>query len=160
MSDTVSKNLILCYLIWSLQKLHQIGTLIILIFFFLKKFIYLFLVALSLWAAQGLSLVVASRGYSSFRCTGFSLWWLLLLQSTAVGVGFRSCGLQAWLLHDTWDPPALGIELVSPALPAFPSTVPPRKYDSHFLNEETEAFIQGCTANKQQNHDLKQFGPA
>ena len=59
-----------------------------------------------------------------------------------------------------WDPPGLGAGPVSPALPALPSTVPPGKYVSHFLNEETEAFIQGCTANKQQNHDLKQFGPA
>ena len=30
----------------------------------------------------GVSLAVASGGYSSLRCTGFSLWWLLLLQST------------------------------------------------------------------------------
>ena len=29
-------------------------------------------------AASGLSLVVASGGYSLLRCTGFSLWWLLL----------------------------------------------------------------------------------
>ena len=29
-----------------------------------------------------LSLVVASRGYSSLRRLGFSLWWLLLLRST------------------------------------------------------------------------------
>ena len=33
-------------------------------------------------AAHGLSPVVASRGYSSLWCTGFSLRWLLLLQST------------------------------------------------------------------------------
>ena len=33
-------------------------------------------------AARGLSLVAASEGYSSLRCAGFSLWWLLLLQST------------------------------------------------------------------------------
>ena len=33
-------------------------------------------------AAHGLSLVAASGGYSSLRCTGFSLWWLLLLRST------------------------------------------------------------------------------
>ena len=29
-----------------------------------------------------LSLVAASRVYSSLWCAGFSLWWLLLLQST------------------------------------------------------------------------------
>ena len=33
-------------------------------------------------AACGLSLVVASGGYSSLWCLGFSLWWLLMLRST------------------------------------------------------------------------------
>ena len=33
-------------------------------------------------AAHGLSLVAASGGYSSLRCTGFSLRWLPLLRST------------------------------------------------------------------------------
>ena len=33
-------------------------------------------------AAHRLSLVVASRGCSLLRCTGFSLRWLLLLRST------------------------------------------------------------------------------
>ena len=41
-------------------------------------------------AVRGLSLVAASRGYSSLRCVGFSLQWLLLLRST----GPRVCGLQ------------------------------------------------------------------
>ena len=36
-------------------------------------------------AACGLSLVVASRGYSSLQCAGFSLWWLLLLGARALG---------------------------------------------------------------------------
>ena len=46
--------------------------------------------------ACGLSLGVASRGYSSLLCTGFSLQWLLLLQSTGSRqVGFSSCGTQA-----------------------------------------------------------------
>ena len=44
----------------------------------------------------GLSLVAASRGYSSMWCTGFSLWWLLLLQSTGSRrVRFSSCGSRA-----------------------------------------------------------------
>ena len=44
-------------------------------------------------AAHGLSLVAASRGHSSLRCTGFSLRWLLLLQSTGSRhAGFSSCG--------------------------------------------------------------------
>ena len=47
-------------------------------------------------AARGLSLLVASGGYSSLWCTGFSLWWLLLLQSTGSRhAGFTSCGTQA-----------------------------------------------------------------
>ena len=47
--------------------------------------IYLFIYVWLRWvfvAARGLSLVVASGGYSSLRCAGFSLQWLLLLQST------------------------------------------------------------------------------
>ena len=47
-------------------------------------------------AACALSLAAASRGYSSLRCVGFSLWWLLLLQSTGSRhMGFSSCGSRA-----------------------------------------------------------------
>ena len=47
-------------------------------------------------AAHGLSLVVASGGYSSLRCAGFSLRWLLLLRGTGSRrVGFSSCSTQA-----------------------------------------------------------------
>ena len=53
-------------------------------------------------AVHGLSLVVASGGYSLLWCTGFSLRWPLLLQSTrsrrvgfsSCGAGFSSCGLR------------------------------------------------------------------
>ena len=46
----------------------------------------------------GFSLVVASRGYSSLRCMGFSLWWLLLLWSTGSRhAGFSSCS--TWALE-------------------------------------------------------------
>ena len=56
-------------------------------------------------AARGLSLVAASGGYSSLWCAGFSLRWLLLLWSTALGVqtsvvvahGLSSCG--SWVLE-------------------------------------------------------------
>ena len=51
-------------------------------------------------AARGLSLVAASRGYSSLWCAGFSLQWLLLLRSTGSRhAGFSSCGslAQSWL---------------------------------------------------------------
>ena len=47
-------------------------------------------------AACGLSLVAVRGGYSSLQCAGFSLRWLLLLQSTGSRhAGFRSCGMQA-----------------------------------------------------------------
>ena len=48
---------------------------------------YLFLFSFFFWlhwvfvAAHGLDLVVASEGYSSLRCAGFALQWLLLLWS-------------------------------------------------------------------------------
>ena len=62
-------------------------------------------------AACGLSLVAASRGYSSLRCAGFSLWWLLLLQSTGSRcTGFSSCGMwaqQLWLRDQGSNPCAL-----------------------------------------------------
>ena len=51
------------------------------VFFFLFKFIYLFI-----FGCVG----------SSLLCVGFSLWWLLLLQSMALGCeGFSSCGSRA-----------------------------------------------------------------
>ena len=52
-------------------------------------------------AARGLSPVAASGGYSSLRCTGFSLRWPPLLRSTrSRRTGFSSCGTRAqqlWL---------------------------------------------------------------
>ena len=61
----------------------------ILFFFFLKVilnlFIYLFIYFWLCWvfvSVRGLSLVVASRGHSSSRCTGLSLSRPLLLRST------------------------------------------------------------------------------
>ena len=66
--------------------------------FFFFKFIYLFLGLRWVFvAAGGLCLAVASGGYSSLRwCAGFSLRWLLVLQTTGSRrAGFSSCGLQA-----------------------------------------------------------------
>ena len=41
------------------------------------------------------ALAVVSRGCSLLQCMGFSLWWLLLLQSTGSRqMGFRSCSLK------------------------------------------------------------------
>ena len=72
---------------------------------FLKKLMYLFsfgCVGSSL-LHTGFSLVVASRGYSSLWCAGFSLQWLLLLRAWALGTrasvvvarGLSSCGMWA-----------------------------------------------------------------
>ena len=73
-------------------------------------FIYLFLIYLFiyLWlhwvfiALHQLSLVAASGDSSALRCAGFSLRWLLLLQTTGSRhPGFSSCGTRAqqlWLM--------------------------------------------------------------
>ena len=62
---------------------------------------YLFIYLWLCWvfvAAHGLFLVAASGGYSSLWCAGFSLRWLLLLQSTGSRrAGFSSCG--SWALE-------------------------------------------------------------
>ena len=68
------------------------------LFFFINLFI-LFIYFWLCWvfvAVCGLSLVAASRGYSSLWCAGFSLRWLLLLWSTGSRhMGFSSCGTWA-----------------------------------------------------------------
>ena len=114
-------------------------------FFFFSLFFWLHWVFV---AARGLSLAVASGGYSLLWCTGFSLRWFLLLGAWALGAwasvvvahGLSSCGSQAlerslsccgaWaqLLCSTWDLPGPGIEPVSPVLAGrFLTTVPPGK---------------------------------
>ena len=66
-----------------------------------NNFICLFMVVLGLHCFGGLSLVMASRGYSLQRAS-FSLQWLLLLQSMGSRhTGFNQCSLQAaylWLV--------------------------------------------------------------
>ena len=59
----------------------------------LLKKIFLFIYFWLHWVfvVCGLSLVAASGGYSSLRCAGFSLWWLLLLRS--MGSVLVACGL-------------------------------------------------------------------
>ena len=105
---------------------------------------------LGLRCCSVLSLVAASGGYSSLRCVGFSLHWLLLLQSTSSRhTGFNSCGVGSvdaalglqshclsscstwvYLSCSTWDLPKSGIEPVSPALAGgFLTTGPPGKSD-------------------------------
>ena len=62
---------------------------------FINVYMYVFIYLWLCWvlvAALRLSLVAASRGYSSLWCAGFSLQWLLLLWSTGSRrVGFSSC---------------------------------------------------------------------
>ena len=105
----------------------------------------------------GLSLVAASRGYSSLQCVDFSLRWLLLLHgawalgtraSVVVVRGLSSCGLralerrlsscstQAKLLHGIWDLPGPGLKPMSPALTGrFLATVPPGKSHEVVLHQ-------------------------
>ena len=120
-------------------------------FFLINLLTYLFIYFWLPWvfvAACGLSLVEASRGYPSLRCTGFSSRWPLPLWSTgsrhtasavvarglstcgswALERRLSSCGAQAQPLHGTWDPPGPGIEPVSSASAGGPSTnAPPGK---------------------------------
>ena len=110
--------------------------------FFFNKFLFIyFWLCWVFVAARGLSLVAVRGGYSSLTCTGFSLWWLLLLQSTGSrSAGFSSCGSRAlerrlsscgawaYLLRGMWDPPRPGLKPVSPALAGgFLTTAPPGK---------------------------------
>ena len=68
------------------------------LFIFLNLFFYFWLCWFYI-AARGLSLVAGSRGYSSLWCAGFSLRWLLLLQSTGSRCTvFSSCGTWAQYL--------------------------------------------------------------
>ena len=92
-------------------------------------------------AARGLPLVAGSGGYSSLRCAGFSLRWLLLLQSTgsrrtgfsscgsrALERRLSSCGARASLLWGMWDLPRPGLEPMCPALAGgVLTTAPPGK---------------------------------
>ena len=68
------------------------------LFFFFKIYLPIFWLCWVFVAAHRLSLVAASRGCSLLRCVGFSLQWLLLLQSTGSRrAGFSSCG--SWALE-------------------------------------------------------------
>ena len=74
-------------------------------FFNLFIFINLFILFIYFWlrwvfvVPHRLSLVAASRGYSSLQCAGLSMQWLLLLRSTGSRhTGFSNCGTQAQLL--------------------------------------------------------------
>ena len=72
--------------------------------FFVCLFVFFGCIGSSL--LRRLSLVAVSGGYSLLQCTGFSLQWLLLLQSTGSRrVGFSRC--DAWasvvVAHGLWS---------------------------------------------------------
>ena len=80
-------------------------------------------------ALRGLSLVAASRGYSSLQCLLLSRSMALGAWTSVVGTcGLSNCGTWAQLPHGTWNLSGPGIEPMSPALAGrFLSTVPPGK---------------------------------
>ena len=76
--------------------------------FFLSPLFFIFIIIIFwlLWvfvAVRGLSLVVANGGYSLLQCVGFSLGWLLLLWSAALGVWASLV-----MAHDLVAPPHVG----------------------------------------------------
>ena len=88
--------------VWQLQKSREFRLKVLITrgkkIFFLNLFIiiYFFWLRWVFVAACRLSLVVASGGYSLLWGAGFSLPWLLLLQSTGSRrPGFISCGTRA-----------------------------------------------------------------
>ena len=90
--------------------------------FVFNKFIYLFLATLGLCCCARAFSSCSEWGYSSLRCTGFSLRWLHLLQSMgsrctgfsscgsrALELRLSSCGARALLLRGMWDLPRPGL---------------------------------------------------
>ena len=120
---------------------------------------------------------MASKGYSSFSCVGFSLQWLTLFRAQTLGVqasavaahGLGSCGswalkhkvscrAQAELLHGMWPLPRSGIETVSPVLAgSFFTTEPPGKPCVVLLiflwvgNHPHKKFLNYCKKEENKN---------
>ena len=132
-----------CYGLFQAYLLLIAYVFIQLFFFYINIFIYLWLHWVFV-AVRGLSLVAATRGYSSLRCAGFSLWWLLLLRSMGSRcAGFSSCGTWAQLLRGMQDLPGPGFKPVSPALAGgFLTTAPPGKSIQFFLTISESIFFQ------------------
>ena len=91
----------ICIFLMNNDKHHFMGLLAFLLynlissgFIFFNKFI--FGCVGSLLLHTGFLQLQWSWGYSSLRCAGFSLWWLLLLWSSGSRwTGFSSCGTRA-----------------------------------------------------------------
>ena len=100
-TDSIRSTLDFYFLLLFFNKNYSIGDILCnhqvnesngFIFFFLIYFLLRWVFV----AVCGLSLVVASGGYSALPCAGFSLWWLLLLQSTGSRrTGISICGTWA-----------------------------------------------------------------
>ena len=102
------------FLFWNIYKTVRIKRIIYVwgcfFFFFFSFYRWLCWVFV---AVCGLSLVPVSRGLLFVALLGFSLWWLLLLQSTSSRhLGFRSCRTWTWLLWGTWNLLRPRIELI------------------------------------------------
>ena len=84
------------------------------IYFILFLFIYFWLCWVFI-AARGLSLVVVSGGYSSSRCAGFSLRWLLLqhVGSSQTRARTRVPCIGRWILNHCTTKEALPIHFKS-----------------------------------------------
>ena len=77
------------------KMIHVCQSHLFILLFFKIYLFYLFIFGCigSSLLHMGFSLVVESRVYSWLQCAGFSLRWLLLLQSMVSGhAGFSSCG--------------------------------------------------------------------
>ena len=82
----------------------------------------------------GLSLVMASRGYSLVEVLGLLITAASHCRAQALAyIGFSSCGTWAQLPHGMWNLPRPGIEPVSLALGGgFLTTKPPGKSSNEF----------------------------
>ena len=117
----------------SLTQIMFLYIYIYIFFFFFFWLHWVFVAVRRLFSSCG------ERGYSSLRCVGFSLRWLLLLRNTgsrcagfsscgtrALEHRLSSCGARALLLRSMWDFPGPGLEPVFPALAGgFLTTAPP-----------------------------------
>ena len=120
---------ILFQILFPFRLLQSIKSLLV-TYFFLNKFIYLFIYFWLCWvfvSVRGLSLVAASGGHSSSRCTGLSLSRPLLLRST----GSRRAG-SVVVAHGPSCPAACGIfpdrgSNPCPLAGGFLTTAPPGK---------------------------------
>ena len=111
---------------------------VLIFFIFLMLFLFAYIlfmyVCMYIWlcwvfvSVRGLSLVVASGGHSSSRCTGLSLSRPPVDNHRLQTRRLSNRGSRAESLHGMWDLPRPGLEPASPALAGrFSTTAPPGK---------------------------------